>query len=204
VTDTINKVSSVAVRKATSKSWDEWLEIIDTAGGADLTHKEIVAFLKENHEVSPWWQQMITVGYEHARGKRVEGETAEAGFEIGVQKTLPFPLENIWEFITSEPGLKLWLGEVSALKWERGEAYRTSDGASGEVRVHRPLERIRLTWKPEAWEKPSTVQLTFISSGKQKTSVRFHHENIPDGETRETMRSRWKHSLEEIARSLSG
>lgn len=202
MTDTINKVSTEAVRKATAKSWDEWLEIIDAAGGADLTHKEIVSYLKANHDLSPWWQQMITVGYEQARGKRVEGETAAAGFEIGVQKTLPFPAKQVWEFMTSKPGLELWLGEASGLTWEKGESYRTKDGCTGEVRVVRPGERLRITWKPEDWTKASTVQITCVASGEEKTSVRFHQENLPGGEAREEMRDRWKRSLEEIASRL--
>ena len=198
MTDTINKVSTEAVRKATAKTWDEWLEIIDAAGGTDLTHKEIVAYLKANHDLTPWWQQMITVGYEQARGKRVEGETADAGFEIGVQKTLPLPAAKVWEFMTSKPGLKLWLGEVQGLRWRKGETYQTSEGTTGEVRVVRPGERIRVTWKPEHWKKPSTVQVTFVASAENKTSVRFHQENLPDGAAREEMRGRWKRSLEEI------
>jgi uncharacterized protein YndB with AHSA1/START domain len=203
MTDMINKVSTEAVKKATSKSWDEWLEIIDAAGGADLTHKEIVAFLKANHDVSPWWQQMITVGYEHARGKRVEGETADAGFEIGVQKTLPFPATKVWEFMTSKPGLKLWLGEVSDLTWKKGETYCATDGTNGEVRVIHPGKRLRITWKPERWKKASTIQLTCVSSGEGKASVRFHQENLPDAAAREEMRGRWKRSLEEVAGHLS-
>ena len=204
MTDTINKVSTEAVKKATLKSWDEWLEIIDAAGGADLTHKEIVAYLKASYDLSPWWQQMITVGYEQARGKRVEGETADAGFEIGVQKTLPFPAIRVWEFMTSRTGMKLWLGDVSDLTWRKEETYHSKDGTTGEVRIIHPGKRLRITWKPERWKKPSTVQLTVVSSGERKTSVRFHQENLPDGAAREEMRGRWKRSLEEIGRRLRG
>lgn len=87
-----------------------------TVGGRKLlSHKEIVAQLKDNCDLSPWWQMMITVGYEFARNKRVVGETSTSGFQIGVQKTLPFPVQKNWTFITSRSGINLWLGKNRAI-----------------------------------------------------------------------------------------
>jgi hypothetical protein len=39
-----------------------------------MSHKEIVAFLVENYQVGAWWQQMVTVTYEQARGRRDKQE----------------------------------------------------------------------------------------------------------------------------------
>jgi len=43
------------------------LAILDKAGAKKMDHKQIVAYLSEQHQVGPWWQQMVTVGYEQAR-----------------------------------------------------------------------------------------------------------------------------------------
>ena len=50
------------------------------------------------------------------------GQTKDAGFEIGVSKTVPHPREAVWELLTSEEGAALWLGDGVALPARRGEA----------------------------------------------------------------------------------
>ena len=70
------RISSESVREATGRGWEEWLEILDGAGAVHREHKEVVAHLRHEHpEVSAWWRQALTVGYELARGKRVAGQT---------------------------------------------------------------------------------------------------------------------------------
>lgn len=195
----INNVSSEAVENATGKSWDEWLKIIDKTGGEKKDHKEIVAFLNKNYQVSSWWQQMITVGYEHARGKRVVGETADSGFQLGVQRSVAIPKDEVWEILTSSQGVKKWLGETS-VSIKKGEVYETKDGTMGEIRVVRPTDRIRLTWKPSDWEKSSTLQISLICprNTKNKTTVNFHHEKLPGKKYREELKVHWKQVLSSL------
>jgi hypothetical protein len=42
------------------------------------------------------------------------GLTKDAGWEIGVSRTLPVPLEAACEFLTSPGGAALWLGAAAA------------------------------------------------------------------------------------------
>jgi hypothetical protein len=60
----LNGVTSEAVRKATGKTWDEWLTILDAAGGQKMQHPEIAKLLSEEYGTPDWWSQMVTVGYE--------------------------------------------------------------------------------------------------------------------------------------------
>ena len=61
--NTINNISTRAVKEATGKSWDEWIDFLDKVGARNLTHKEIVHLLDANHYVeSAWWLQSVTVG----------------------------------------------------------------------------------------------------------------------------------------------
>jgi len=89
-TGILARVSSGAMTEATGRGWEEWLAALDAAGAAEWTHKEIVAHLAHAHPevASGWWRQTITVGYQQARGGRGVGETAQAGFEIGVQRSV--------------------------------------------------------------------------------------------------------------------
>jgi hypothetical protein len=74
-------ISDEAVQNATGKVWEEWFAILDSAGGEGMTHKEIVAFLAEHHQVASWWQQSVTNTYEQARGKRGKHQMPE-GYQI--------------------------------------------------------------------------------------------------------------------------
>ena len=195
-------ISSPAVRAATGRGWAEWLEALDAAGAEGWQHKAIVAHLERAHpEVdSGWWRQSIAVGYEQARGKRVVGETADAGFQIGVQRSVAAPAARVWEVLTGQP--ELWLG-AGAVRFEQGEQYGVppgegTPGASGELRVVKPGDRLRLTWQPDGWPAPATLQLSLSETPSGKMAVRAHLEKLPDAETREAMRAHWRAALERV------
>jgi uncharacterized protein YndB with AHSA1/START domain len=194
----LERISADALREATGHDWDGWLEVLDGAGAADWSHKEIVSHLEREHgnATTSWWRQSIAVGYEQARGKRVLGETRDAGFQVGVQRSVEASPAEVWELLTSRP--ELWLGEGAAVVFEQGERYEVT-GASGEIRVVKPGERLRLTWQPADWEAPATVQLALLESAPGKTAIQAHLEKLPDGKAREAMRSRWREALERVA-----
>lgn len=199
----IGRISSDSLREATGRGWEEWLETLDSAGAADWSHKEIVAYLGREHRgaTSAWWRQSITVGYEQARGKRAVGQTADTGFQVGVQRSVAATAAEAWELITSRP--ELWLGQGASVTFEEGERYDVpagtgSPGASGEMRVVKPGDRLRLTWQPEGWQEPATIQLTLTETTSGKTAIGAHVEKLPDADAREAMREHWREALERI------
>lgn len=196
---TQRKISEAAVRKATGKGWDEWFALLDSEGADALPHKQVARLLHDKGYIaSGWWCQMVTVEYERARGKRVVGGTESAGFQIGVQKTLPLAAEDAWNLITQPEGLALWLGTVPSLNWEKGTEYATAEGTRGEIRSVHPSKLLRLTWQPPDFPAPSTLQVSLEPSGK-KTAVRFHQEKLASAETREQMRAHWRTVLQKLA-----
>lgn len=203
----LSRVSSDAVREATGRGWDGWLEALDEAGASDWSHREIAAWLERGHPaVSGWWAQTISVGYEQARGKRVVGQTAAAGFEVGVQRSVALPPAEAWRRITSRPDL--WLGEGASVAFEPGARYEVppvdgAPGARGEVRVVKPGERVRMTWQPDGWPAPATLQFTLSETASGKTAIHVHLEKLPDADAREAMRERWRGALERLAAASS-
>jgi uncharacterized protein YndB with AHSA1/START domain len=194
-------VSNDAVKKATGHGWDEWLRVLDKAGAMDWDHKQIVAFLEKNYDLSGWWQQTVTVGYEKAKGRRVVGQTADAGFQVGVQKTLAIPLDEAWNLLTSSSGIACWLGNVNRFKLQEGKTYRTDTGMEGEIRVVKPRDRVRLTWKSPGMDHPATLQIALTPSANGKTALRVHLERLPSQATRDEMKAHWRGVLEELDRS---
>ncbi|NOK07519.1 SRPBCC domain-containing protein [Corallococcus exercitus] len=132
-----------------------------------------------------------------ARGKRVVGKTATAGFQVGVVRTLPMTAPALWDWVTTQP--ERWLGPGATLTAEPGGHYevpkrRGSPGVRGEVRVVKPGQRLRMTWQPDGWKKPATLQLTLMPKARG-ASLHVHMEKLPDAEAREAMRERWSKVL---------
>ncbi len=92
--------------------------------------------------------------------ERPTGRTKDAGWEIGVSRTVDRPVEEVWDFLTSDAGTAVWLGAGVQRLDEPGAAYETEAGTAGEIRSFRPHDRVRLTWQPEDWDHDSTVQFT--------------------------------------------
>ncbi len=69
---------------------------------------------------------------------------------------------------------------------------------SGEIRIVKPLQQLRLTWQKEGWERPSTVQIRILSKADNKTTISFHQEKLSDQYVREEMKTYWETILEKI------
>jgi uncharacterized protein YndB with AHSA1/START domain len=135
--------------------------------------------------------------------EHVVGKTKDVGFQVGVRRTFPISLEQAWKYLTSREGIEIWLGAVDNFHLTKGATYQTKDGASGEVRVVNRLENIRVTWQPQEWSQPSTIQVRVIPGGRGKTVVSFHQEKLPDAEVREQMLARWTGVLDEMQKAWS-
>lgn len=131
------------------------------------------------------------------------GNTKDVGFQIGVSRTLPHPLEAVWAFLVSERGTALWLGPGVRLGTEKGAAYASDDGTTGELRSFRPGDRVRVTCRPSGWTHDTTVQVVVVpSAAAGRTSVRFHQEWLADAAERERQRAHWQSVLDRLAEVL--
>lgn len=130
------------------------------------------------------------------------GMTKDAGWQIGVSRTLPVPLDRAWGLLTSAEGAALWLGEGAELPTEPGRTFNADDGSSGELRSFRPGDRVRVKWHPAGWAHDSTVQVS-VSGGDDKTTIRFHQEHLVDADERERQRAHWQRVLGQVGDALS-
>lgn len=137
----------------------------------------------------------------HLRPQRSVGETRDAGFEIGVRRTLPVPAETLWLLVTSAEGRRAWLGAGPDFALEPGAAYALDDGAQGEVRVLRPGSHVRLSWQPGDWPRASTIQVRVLPGGAQSV-LAFHQEHLPDAAAREERRAHFTAALDALQRLI--
>jgi len=130
------------------------------------------------------------------------GQTKDAGFQIGVSRTVAGQPDVVWELLTGAVGLAVWLGEGAVLGTERGTPYRTADGTSGQLRSRHAVDRVRLTWRPASWSHDTTLQVTVRPGAEGRTSVRFHQDRLAGPEEREQQRAHWAGVLDRLEREL--
>ena len=133
----------------------------------------------------------------HESNKPV-GLTASTGYQVGVRRTLLISPEQAWTYLTSAEGLKLWIGTVSQPLFSVGETFLSEEGVSGQFRVVKPYQQLRLRWEMKEWRTPSTLQIRLLSNHPDKTTISFHQENLDQPETREQMKQHWEDVLAAI------
>jgi len=126
------------------------------------------------------------------------GTTKDAGVQIGVRRKMEAGKERIWRFLLSPQGAALWLGEVEALIWQKGEEFASRDGIAGKLTVVDPGSKLRLAWKRPDWDKPSRLQLILLAASGGKTTVSIHQEMLEDVYMRERMRLHWDEVLRRV------
>jgi uncharacterized protein YndB with AHSA1/START domain len=137
--------------------------------------------------------------------ERPTGLTQDAGWEIGVSKTLPIPVSAVWDFITCPEGVALWLGKGAQLPTEKGESYETGDGIAGELRSYRPGDRVRLTYGATTLQVAVSASASASGAGAgagEKTVLRFHQEHLANAVERERQRAHWKAVMADVVQAL--
>jgi hypothetical protein len=69
-----------AVVAATGRPAADWFALLDAVSAADWPHPRIAVWLSEEHGVTSWWSQNLTVRYEQAIGRRLPGQQADGTF----------------------------------------------------------------------------------------------------------------------------
>ena len=170
------EMNDEAVRGATGSGWDEWCDVIDDGPGMDAGHKEIVAFLQEEHNVGAWWAQGITVGYERISGLRLPHQNPDGTFTAGKSKTADVDAETIRAaLLDAEDRKDLFPGQETELRSQPGSKV-VRLGIGGGV-----------------------AQIALDSATEGRTRVSIQHEKLNAPEDVERWKSYWADWLDAIA-----
>ena len=173
-------ISSAAVKKATGKTWAQWLVRLDQAGARKQPHREIVSQVRRAHPLPDWWCQMVTVGYEQARGLRVKHQKPD-GFEISVTRTMAAPVDRAFA-AWREAGLReQWLPRTPLT-----------------IRKATPHKSIRILWPDD-----TCVSINFWPKGPLKCQVVPQHGKLPTPEAAEKMKIFWADKLDQLCAFLA-
>lgn len=130
------------------------------------------------------------------------GLTRDAGWQVGVSRTLEAPLAAVWHLLVSPAGVATWLGRGVRVPDERGGDFETADGTAGWWRSVRAHDRLRLSWRPAAWDHDTTLQVAVVAAGPQRATLRIHQERLASAVERERQREHWTGVLDELAAAL--
>lgn len=165
-------VSTDAVARRTGKTWDDWFEVLDSAGAATLDQRGIVAILAQKHGIGPWWQQMIAVGYESLRGKSEKPVVAD-GFQISHSCTLSAPVARVF---------KLWNDASERARWLADDRFVVKSATPGKALRAR-------------WGKGTSQVAVSFSEKAGKTEVAVEHQQIESRAAADQMKAYWQKKL---------
>ena len=168
-------ISSAAVKKATGRTWPQWLAILDRAGARKMPHRQIAAHLRRQHRMSDWWSQILTVGYEQARRLRAKPPESD-GFAVSVTKTIAAPVDRAFAAWRDAALREQWLSRTPLT-----------------VRKATPHKSIRIVWADQ-----TLVSVNFWPKGPLKCQIVPEHGCLATPEAAEKMKAYWAEKLEQL------
>ena len=173
-------VSDAAVQRATGKSWDEWLALLDAWQGTTHNHTEIARHVYETYGIDGWWAQNVTVGYERARGMRALHQRPD-GFSGNASKTFPVPVERLFAAFVEQDERERWL-----------------EGIELRNRTSQPNKSARF----DALPGDGRLAVTFVAKGSDKSAAQLQQERLADANDVARWKTLWKEQLVHLAAYL--
>ncbi len=172
-------ITDAAVRKATGRGWGDWYSYLDAEGAREKTHPQIVTVVALR-EKSEWWQQMITVAYEQARGLR-EKHQRDDGFSANAGKTIQAGIMRLFAAWTNDEIRSTWL-----------------DSTGWNLRKIIPYKSLRITWK----DGHSHVEVFFWPRTESKTLVQIQHSKLGSPDEVHRLKAFWGVALERLRETV--
>lgn len=157
----------------TSRTWSEWVRLLDESGARDMPHPEIVKWLTAVHDVPPWWRQDITVRYEKHIGRRVLGQRGST-FSATGSKLIA---------VQAPVARAAWTDETKRARW------------LPDVRLSQRPNKAQLAARFDVNDGEGRLVVSFDPRGDNRTSVAIEHEKLPDTKSAEQWSAFWRARL---------
>ena len=173
-------VGDEAVKAKTGKDWAEWCAVLDKAGCKKMTHKEIVECVSK-HGVGPWWQQMVTVGYEQARGLREKHQTT-AGYSVSASRVMGMSAADAFKAFKEDKRRGKWLPDAKLV-----------------IRKSTAAKSLRITWAKDN----TNVEVLLYPKGPGKSQISVQHNKLRDAKTAAKMKAYWGKALDRLKSTIA-
>jgi uncharacterized protein YndB with AHSA1/START domain len=173
---TLAGIGDDAVRKATGRSWAQWIAALDAAGAATRNHRAIVALVSGRLGLErPWWRQMVAVGYEQAKGLRAVHQR-DGGFAANASRTIGAPAAAVFAAWENARRRAAWLPDPLT------------------IRKATAPKSLRITWSDG-----THVDVEFTAKGRAKTQVAVEHSKLAGAAAVAASKAHWKEALARLA-----
>jgi activator of Hsp90 ATPase-like protein len=172
------------IRERTGRGWEEWFDLLDDWGAADMRHRDISRRVAAELGIDPlaWNAQAVTKSYERTRQGKLVGEQ-EDGFTINVSRTMTARPGAVFEAFTDETARSGWLPEAPL-------RFRT---ATAPRRAH-------FDWADDG----SRVHVYLDEKGADRTTVTVQHARLSGAEVAEATKLAWRERLVALAAYAEG
>lgn len=186
-------VTDAKTREKTGHGLDHWFAALDTFGGVAQGHTALARHLHDDHGVSGWYAQGITVAYERARGARALNQRTSGDYEVSVSKVVAAETPAVVKAFSDGRKRKAWLALADQALANALAAALTANTSKGFV--VRPDGQARFRYK----RGPTTVQVYVWPKAGGKSSVVVTETKLPDAATLEARREEWRTALASLA-----
>jgi hypothetical protein len=170
-------ISDAAVKKATGCDWKSWIWHLDQAGCAEKSHKEIAVIVSKSWpKVGDWWTQMVTVGYEQAKGLRAKNQVKDS-WRVSSSKTVGVPVKSLFA---------AWNDAKKRAAWLKDHRFT--------VRKATAPKSMRITWV----DGKSSVEANFYAKGAKKSMVALQHDKLTSAADVARKRAYWAKALAKL------
>lgn len=180
----VTSANTESIVTGTRRPWDEWVSLLDEAGGREKNHTEIarlaLARMPDETERAEWWAQGVAVAYEQHVGLRVPGQSCNGDFQLSTSKTYPGDKDS---------ALASWLAVV--------DSHEDFGGV--------PIEEapsVSRTEKWRYWRVPlsdgTRVAIHISDKPGGKSSVGVNHTKLDSSEAIDFWRPVWKGLLAQL------
>jgi len=115
------------------------------------------------------------------------GLTKDAGWQYGIRRTVDLPLEEVWDYLFSKNGFKIWADQVQT-----------------DFSTFKKYSHIRTKWKMRDWDDAASLQLRVLSNSRtKKTTIALHIDQIRNELHRDMAKKYWTGVLTKIIENLS-
>jgi hypothetical protein len=173
-------ISSEAIKRATNKTWDEWLKFFASIDAKNLTHKEIAQAAYDKGGAPGWWAQMVTVAYEQHIGRRAPGQDNDGEFSVSASKTIDGTMDD---------ALKQWQAATKGSTEFSGVAITADPDVSKNDKWR--YWRVGLA-------DGSKVNINIYNKAPGKASLGLAHEKLESSEAADHWRTYWKQFLTQL------
>lgn len=164
--------SDEVIRERTGRGWEEWFDLLDEAGAAEMTHREMARWLAadQGNDALAWNVQAVVGSYERARRGRQVGEH-EDGFTVTASKTVAVPIARLYAAFVDAGERARWLPDA-------------------ELRERTTIEprSARFDWGDDG----SRVHVALTAKSEEKSMAALTHERLPDGKEAARMKAFWR------------